>query len=88
MTNPKSLGLAFLVAFLVVVTVHFLDFRGSVPNFRKRSDGGTLLDIRPSFSEAEVYGSHRKRLTSCMDIIHIVCAIHLDRNDPLTGFWP
>ena len=55
MTNPKSLGLAFLVAFLVVVTVHFLDFRGSVPNFRKRSDGGTLLDIRPSFSEAEVY---------------------------------
>lgn len=51
----RPLGLAFLVALLVVLTVHLLDFHGSVPNFKKRSGGGTLLDIKPSFSEAEVY---------------------------------
>ena len=55
MTNRKPLGLAFLVALLVVIAVHFLDFRGSVPNFVKRSGGGTLLDVKPSFSEEELY---------------------------------
>lgn len=54
-SNRKRLGLALLVALLVVFTVHLLDCRGSVPNFVKRSGGGTLLDVKPSFSEGEVY---------------------------------
>ena len=36
-------------------SVHALDFHGSVPNFRNRSGGGILLDIKPAFSEAGVY---------------------------------
>lgn len=36
-------------------SVHALDFPGSVPNFRNRSGGGILLDIKPAFSEAGVY---------------------------------
>jgi len=55
LTKRNRLGLSFLVALLVVLTVHFLDFRGSVPNFVKLSGGGILLDVKPSFSEGEVY---------------------------------
>ena len=43
------------MAFLVVFAIHGLDFYGSVPDFWKRSGGGTLLDIKPAFSEAAVY---------------------------------
>lgn len=43
------------MAFGVVFAVHALDFYGSVPDFRRRSGGGTLLDVKPAFSEAELY---------------------------------
>ena len=43
------------VAVLVVVAVHFLQFRGSVPDFVRASGGGTLLDVKPSFSSEEIY---------------------------------
>ena len=55
LTENQGLGAAFLLAFLVVVAIHALDFYGSVPDFRKRSGGGTLLDIKPALSEAELY---------------------------------
>jgi hypothetical protein len=47
--------LALLVAVLVVFAVHSLDFPGSVPNFARLSDGGVLLDVKPSFSEEAIY---------------------------------
>jgi hypothetical protein len=52
--------LALLVAALIVFAVHGLDFPGSVPNFQKASGGGVLLDVKPSFSEEEIY----QRLTA------------------------
>ncbi len=55
MTGHRVLGLTFLVAFLVVFSVHALDFHGSVPNFVKASRGGVLLDIKPAFDEADLY---------------------------------
>jgi hypothetical protein len=45
----------FLLAMVVFVAVHFVDFRGSVPDFRRASGGGTLLDMTPAFSEDGVY---------------------------------
>lgn len=47
----RNLSLTLLVAAVVVFAVHFLDFPGSVPDFEKDSGGGTLLDVRPAFSE-------------------------------------
>jgi hypothetical protein len=55
MTNRKLFIVALLGAVLLVFAVHFLDFPGSVPNFKKVSGGGTLLDVKPSFSEEEIY---------------------------------
>jgi hypothetical protein len=55
LTENQRLGAAFLLAFLVVFAIHALDFHGSVPDFRKRSGGGTLLDVKPAFSEADLY---------------------------------
>lgn len=55
MTNNRLFVPALLVAVLIVFVVHFLDFPGSVPDFRKASGGGTLLDVKPSFSEEEIY---------------------------------
>lgn len=55
MTNHKLFVSALLVAVLIVFAVHFLDFPGSVPDFRRASGGGTLLDVKPSFSEEEIY---------------------------------
>jgi hypothetical protein len=49
------LYLALLVAALIIFAVHGLDFPGSVPNFQKASGGGVLLDVKPSFSEEEIY---------------------------------
>ena len=52
--SPKFLG-AFIVGLFVVLTVHLVDFPGSVPNFRKESRGGVLLDVKPSFTEEAIY---------------------------------
>ena len=55
MMNRNVFVLALLAAVLVVFAVHFMDFPGSVPNFVRASGGGVLLDVRPSFSEEEIY---------------------------------
>jgi hypothetical protein len=47
--------LSVIVALVVVVTVHSVEFPGSVPDFVRASGGGTLLDVRPSFSEEATY---------------------------------
>jgi hypothetical protein len=47
--------LAVVIAVAVFVAAHFLDFRGSVPNFEKVTGGATLLDMKPSFSEDGIY---------------------------------
>lgn len=54
-TNRKVFAFALLGASLVFFAVHFLDFPGSVPDFMKVSGGGTLLDVKPSFSEEAIY---------------------------------
>ena len=46
---------ALVWAVLVVFVVHFLDFPGSVPNFRQVSGGGTLLDASPVFTPDGIY---------------------------------
>ena len=50
----------FLVALAlgvsVFVAVHFVDFPGSVPDFENITGGAVLLDMKPSFSQDEVYG--------------------------------
>jgi hypothetical protein len=67
-TDGKFLALAFLGAVLIVFAVHFLDFKGSVLNFEKVSAGGTLLDVKPSFTEEEAvqrlaaYGEEGRKL--------------------------
>ena len=54
--STRSVFVAALVwAVLVVFVVHFLDFPGSVPNFRLVSRGGTLLDASPAFTADGVY---------------------------------
>src|SRR5213593_3557301 len=55
MTKRRTLTLAFLWAFLVVFSVHFLDFPGSVPRFYAVSRGGVLLDVSPSFTVDAIY---------------------------------
>jgi hypothetical protein len=50
-----TMAVAFAVAILVFVAVHFVTFPGSVPDFRKASGGGTLLDMTPAFSEDALY---------------------------------
>jgi hypothetical protein len=55
MSKRLPFVLSVIVALLVVVTVHAVDFPGSVPNFVRASGGGTLLDVRPSFSEEATY---------------------------------
>ena len=55
MLNRKAFVLALFAAVLVVFAVHFLDFRGSVPNFVRASGGGVLLDVMPSFSEEAIH---------------------------------
>lgn len=52
--SSKFLG-AFIVGLFVVLTVHLVEFPGSVPNFRRESRGGVLLDVKPSFNEEAIY---------------------------------
>lgn len=54
--RTRSIFVAALVwAVLVVFAVHFLDFPGSVPDFRQASRGGTLLDVSPVFTVDGTY---------------------------------
>lgn len=53
--NRKSLALSFVAALAIFIAVHFLYFRGSVPEFVETSRGGVLLDMKPEFSEDGVY---------------------------------
>lgn len=46
---------AFTIAIVVFVAVHFMNFPGSVPDFRRASGGGILLDMTPEFSEDALY---------------------------------
>ena len=55
MKNRIRFVLALLVAVFMVFAVHSLDFPGSVPHFERLSGGGVLLDVKPSFSEEEIY---------------------------------
>ncbi len=55
MTKLRIFVVAFVLAFLVVFAVHFLDFPGSVPRFKEISGGGVLLDQSPSFSVEAIY---------------------------------
>lgn len=47
--------LATVLAVVVVLAVHAVDFPGSVPRFERLSGGGVLLDAVPSFSVNGVY---------------------------------
>ena len=50
-----KMAAAFAFAIVVFVGVHFVSFPGSVPDFRRASGGGTLLDMTPEFSEDALY---------------------------------
>jgi hypothetical protein len=50
-----KMAAAIVVAIVVFVGVHFVSFPGSVPDFRRASGGGTLLDMTPEFSEDALY---------------------------------
>jgi hypothetical protein len=53
--NRARFLLAFAVAVTAFVAAHFLDFKGSVPNFQRITGGAVLLDMTPSFSEDAIY---------------------------------
>jgi hypothetical protein len=53
--NRQLFAVAFTWAALVVIVVHFMNFPGSVPNFRNASGGGTLLDAVPAFTPDGIY---------------------------------
>jgi len=55
MTRKRTFVFVFVLAFLVVFAVHFLDFPGSVPRFKEISGGGVLLDQSPSFTVDAIY---------------------------------
>ncbi len=55
MTSRKSFAIALLAAVAIFIAAHFLNFRGSVPEFGKTSGGGVLLNMKPEFSEDGVY---------------------------------
>lgn len=50
-----KMAAAFVIAIVVFVAVHFVSFPGSVPDFRRASGGGTLLDMTPEFSGDALY---------------------------------
>jgi hypothetical protein len=45
----------FIVALIIAMGIHLLEFRGSVPDFERQSGGGVLLDAKPSFSVDAIY---------------------------------
>ncbi len=51
----KLLFASLVVAVVAVVAVHFLQFPGSVPDFIRASGGGSLFDVKPSFSPEATY---------------------------------
>ena len=51
----KTFLIAGLWAFLVVIAIHFFQFSGSVPDFRRASGGGILLDASPAFTPDGIY---------------------------------
>ena len=53
--TTRSLLLAILLALGVALPVPLGQFPGSVPDFVRASNGGILLDAKPSFSESEIY---------------------------------
>ena len=55
MGMKHKMAAAFVVAIVVFVVVHFANFPGTVPDFRRASGGGTLLDMTPEFSEDALY---------------------------------
>ena len=55
-SRRAALPLAFMWALFAFYSVHFLDFRGSVPNFEAVSNGGVLLDVAPAFGIDAIYG--------------------------------
>ncbi len=55
MIKFRTFVVAFVLAFLVVFAVHFLDFPGSVPRFKEISGGEVLFDQSPSFSVDAIY---------------------------------
>ena len=55
MTTRTIFLTALVWAVVVVLVVHFLDFPGSVPNFRQVSGGGTLLDASPALTADAIY---------------------------------
>ena len=55
MRTHRTFFIALAWASLMAFVVHFLDFPGSVPNFREVSGGGTLLDALPAFTPDETY---------------------------------
>ncbi len=54
-TNRSVFAFALIWAVVVVFVVHFLEFPGSVPNFREVSGGGVLLDASPAFTPDATY---------------------------------
>lgn len=46
---------SLVIAGISVILIHFVDFPGSVPNFRRISHGGQLLDTFPAYTIDELY---------------------------------
>ena len=55
MGTRKTFGITGLYALLVVVAVHFLQFPGSVSDFKRASGDGVLLDASPAFTPNAIY---------------------------------
>jgi hypothetical protein len=55
MITGKVFALTGVWAAFVVLAVHLLQFPGSVPDFRRASGGGVLLDATPAFTPDSTY---------------------------------
>jgi hypothetical protein len=55
MTWPSRFVVALTVALVVVVAVHVTQFPGSVPDFERASNAGTLFDADTEFTVDDVY---------------------------------
>jgi hypothetical protein len=54
-TQPSRFVVALTAAIVVVLVVHLTQFPGSVPDFERASNGGTLLDANTEFTADDVY---------------------------------